>query len=112
MSWRHSAVPVRHHSFIVRSTPAWAQQVAGCRAARSSLQPLMRLLALCMIWSARYSVPPYNVHMWEIGNEPDVGSICGGDSEFGCWGNPADAYYGGGAYGEMLKRVYPGIKQA
>ena len=38
--------------------------------------------------------------------------MVGPTSGFGCWGDEADPYYGGGAYAEMLKRVYPAIKQA
>jgi hypothetical protein len=32
------------------------------------------------------------------------------DSLFGCWGNNADPYYGGGYYAQMLQVVYPRIK--
>jgi hypothetical protein len=57
------------------------------------------------------------VKYWELWNEPDVdpalASYIGGtDNEFGCWGNLTDPYYGGGYYGEMLKAVYPKIKEA
>ena len=31
---------------------------------------------------------------------------------FGCWDDPEDAYYGGEYYAEMLKVVYPVIKEA
>ncbi len=58
----------------------------------------------------RYSQPPYNVRYWEIGNEPDT--PIGPDSGFGCWGVNGDPYFGGGAYGNMLKAVYPAIKAA
>jgi alpha-L-arabinofuranosidase len=63
----------------------------------------------------RYSAPPYNVKYWEIYNEPDApkntneppyGMI------YGCWGISGDTYFGGEAYGEMLKVVYPYIKSA
>ena len=29
---------------------------------------------------------------------------------YGCWGVRTDPYYGGRAYGDMLKVVYPAIK--
>jgi hypothetical protein len=62
---------------------------------------------------ARYSVPPYNVKYWELWNEQDVDpSLVPGDSGFGCWGDNADPYYGGGEYAAMLKQVYPAMKQA
>ena len=60
---------------------------------------------------ARYSAPPYNIRYWEIWNEPDAPTVTG-DPVYGCWGNPTDAYYGGGAFGDMLKVVYPAIKSA
>ncbi len=98
---------------IVRSTPAWAQQVAGSACGPIKPAALDAFADFMYDLVTRYSVAPYNVHNWELGNEPDVGSnVVVGDSAFGCWGNPTDPYYGGGAYGEMLKRVYPRIKQA
>ena len=60
---------------------------------------------------ARYSVAPYNVHIWELGNEPDVDpDLVYPDSDFGCWGDKDDTYYGGGRYGYMLQAVTPAIK--
>jgi hypothetical protein len=58
----------------------------------------------------RYSAPPYNVQYWEIGNEPD--SPISGISNFGCWGDPSQPYYGGQYYGSVLAAVIPYIKQA
>jgi hypothetical protein len=58
----------------------------------------------------RYSAPPYNVQYWEIGNEPD--SPISGISNFGCWGDPSQPYYGGLYYGDVLAAVIPSIKQA
>ena len=98
---------------IVRGTPAWAQKVpnAACgpiaQAALDDFASFMRDLV------TRYSGPPYNVKYWEIGNEPDVAAaLVAGNESFGCWGDDNDAYYGGGYYAEMLKRVYPAVKQA
>jgi hypothetical protein len=62
---------------------------------------------------ARYSAAPYNVRYWEIWNEPDVDpSLVGPIEGYGCMGDAHDPYYGGGVYAELLKRVYPAIKQA
>jgi hypothetical protein len=59
----------------------------------------------------RYSKAPYNVHYWELGNEPDIDpGLVPPDSGFGCWGDQSDYYYGGGYYADMLKVVYPAIK--
>lgn len=59
---------------------------------------------------SRYSAPPYNVRLWEIGNEPDgVTSVPPGGTqptraETGCWGNvPAD-------YASFLRIGYQEIK--
>jgi hypothetical protein len=63
---------------------------------------------------SRYSKPPFNVHYWELGNEPDKDPdlVEHQDDEFGCWGDWDDEYYGGRYYAEMLKVVYPAIKAA
>jgi hypothetical protein len=63
----------------------------------------------------RYKAREFNVHIWELGNEPDVDGEQTGlspESEFGCWGDAEDPYYGGRHYGEMLKVVTPAIKAA
>jgi hypothetical protein len=63
----------------------------------------------------RYKTNEFNVHNWELGNEPDVDGIFHNvpvDSPFGCWGDVADPYYGGKHYGEMLKIATPAIKTA
>jgi hypothetical protein len=62
----------------------------------------------------RLSQPPYNVKFWELWNEPDAAptEVPDPNSQFGCWGDPSDAYYGGGYYADMLKTVYPRIKDA
>ena len=100
---------------IVRSTPEWARKIAGTG---SSCGPIIEgeLPTFGNFMNAlvvRYSVAPYNVKYWELWNEPDIDSASfTGDNIFGCWGDPSDAYYGGGYYAEMLKVVYPQIKAA
>lgn len=97
---------------IVRGTPEWAQQVpgAGCGAIRADA--LDAFAAFMRDLAARYASWPYNVQYWELYNEPDIDpSLVSGNSVFGCWGNKGDPYYGGGSYAEMLKRVYPAVKQ-
>ena len=62
---------------------------------------------------SRYSLPPYNVTYWELGNEPDVDwNVANSAMPFGCWGDASDPYFGGGYYAEMLKVAYPQIKAA
>jgi hypothetical protein len=61
----------------------------------------------------RYKAREFNVHIWELGNEPDIdGNVYNLplDSPYGCWGVWSDPYYGGQHYGEMLKIVTPAIK--
>lgn len=62
----------------------------------------------------RYKTDEFNVHDWELGNEPDVDPTkVPKDYLFGCWGDIGDEeYYGGAYYGEMLKAVAPSIHQA
>jgi hypothetical protein len=98
---------------IVRSTPAWAQKVAGSFCGPIKAEKLAAFGSFMGDLVARYSVPPYNVKYWELWNEPDVDpSLVIPTSEFGCWGDQSDAYYGGGYYAEMLKAAYPQIKAA
>jgi hypothetical protein len=59
----------------------------------------------------RYKKPEFGVRNWELGNEPDVDpDLVSLDSQFGCWGDIADPYYGGEAYGRMIIQVGGAIK--
>ena len=61
----------------------------------------------------RYSTPEFNVHIWEMGNEPDIApELVPVDSHYGCWGDENDPFYNGRAYGNMLKTVTPAIRAA
>lgn len=87
-------------------------QPSSCAPIRSekleAFGQFMRILA------DRYKAPEYNVHIWEMGNEPDVDPnwLEDPNSPFGCWGDKNDPFYGGRYYGEMLKVVTPQIKSA
>jgi len=98
---------------IVRSTPEWARKMAGtgpdCGPISSSKMAAFGSFMHDLV--ARYSVPPYNVKYWELWNEEDAPYVSG-NPVFGCWGDPTDAYGGGGYYAEMLKAAYPQIKAA
>lgn len=95
----------------VQFTPEWAQAVPGsfCGPIKAEAFPdLARFLQAAV---ARYSGAPYHVRYWEMGNEPDAAlGLVPPRSVFGCWGDPADEYYGGRAYAQMLKVAYPAIK--
>ncbi len=97
---------------IVRGTPAWAQLVDGSSCGPIKPEKLAAFRDFMVAAVNRYSAPPYNVNYWELGNEPDVDpSVVKPKSVFGCWGDDDDPYYGGGYYAEMLKTVYPAIKE-
>ncbi|WP_376791085.1 hypothetical protein [Thermoflexus sp.] len=105
----HGLIPM----VIVRGTPSWAQRVQGSYCGPIKEDALDEFAAFMREVVSRYSVEPYNVKYWELGNEPDVDpGLVPPTSPFGCWGDKGDDYYGGGYYAEMLKRVYPAIKQA
>lgn len=94
-------------------TPEWAQKYPGVLCgpvAESAFEEYGQYLQALV---RRYGQPPFNVRYWELGNEPDIDyRLVPPDSPFGCWGDSEDPYYGGEYYGEMLKVVYPMIKQA
>jgi hypothetical protein len=94
---------------VVRASPAWA--IAPYKADCAPVNPAKYARFATFLAAAvdRYSKPPYNVAFWEIGNEPDA-PIFPSDSGYGCWGVAGDPYYGGRAYGALLKVVYPAMK--
>ena len=99
---------------IIRDTPGWAQKIPpySCGAVSQAALPEFANFVRDLV--KRYSVPPYNIHHWEIWNEPDIvySPELGSDSVFGCWGDASQTYYGGVYYGEMLNVIYPAIKGA
>ena len=98
---------------VVRGTPNWAQKVPGYYCGPIKEDKLQAYGDFISELVARYGVPPYNIKYWELGNEPDVDpALVTPNMVFGCWGDPEDDYYGGGYYAEMLKVVYPIIKEA
>jgi hypothetical protein len=98
---------------IVRSTPPWAQKYPGVYCGPVKAGQLEAFAAFMKEVVARYSVPPFNVKYWELGNEPDVDyRQVSPKSEYGCWGDSGDADFGGGYYAQMLRVVYPQIKSA
>jgi hypothetical protein len=96
----------------ITDSPHWATVIpSSCAALRadkfSTFADFMRQMV------ERYKTDEFQVHDWEIGNEPDVDpDLVSADSGFGCWGDYDDPYYGGQHYGEMLKVVGAAIKQA
>ncbi len=91
---------------IIEGTPSWALKTKyTCGAVAQDKFAELGQFVYDLV--KRYSQAPYNVRYWELWNEPDAAGT------LGCWGDPGDKqYYGGAYYGEMLKVVYPVIKQA
>ncbi len=97
----------------IKYTPAWAQKVPGSFCGPIRQDVLGEYAQFLTALVKRYSQGPYNIHYWELGNEPDVDPAWVGPRQiFGCWGDFQDPYYGGGYYAEMLKAAYPAIKAA
>ena len=96
---------------IITNAPTWARSVPDYPCSAVLPEKLPAFASFVQELVARYSVPPYNVKYWELGNEPDVDpKLISPTMPFGCWGNDQDEYYGGGYYADMLKTVYPQIK--
>jgi hypothetical protein len=97
----------------VKFTPSWAQKYAGVScgpAAAAYLDEFAQFMGNLVV---RYSLPPYNIKYWEIGNEVDVDPhLVPANSSLGCWGDESDRYYGGGYFADMLRQVYPAMKAA
>ena len=96
---------------IVQFTPYWAQKYPGSYCGPIKESALDEFAQFLTALVSRYSQPPYNVHYWELGNEPDA-PVWYNHSVFGCWGEDGDTYYGGRYYAQMLKTAYPVIKGA
>jgi len=97
---------------IVHQSPRWATlHETACSAVRPDKLPAFAAFMSAAV--NRYKAPEFNVHYWELGNEPDVDpTLVGTDQVFGCWGDANAPYYGGQYYGEMLKVVAPAIRSA
>ena len=96
---------------VVHMTPDWAQKYAGVSCGPIKQENLADFAVFLQAAVKRYSRPPYRVHYWELGNEPDIDyGLVTPDSGYGCWGKDSDPYYGGGYYAEMLQVVYHAIK--
>ncbi len=97
----------------VQYTPAWAQKISGYACGPIAPEALDAFAQFLQAAVARYSKAPFYLRYWELGNEPDVAAAAVPEkSVFGCWGDPAGPYSGGGYYAQMLKKAYPAIKAA
>lgn len=91
---------------ILEVTPAWALKPGfACGAVAPDKFAALGNFAYDLV--SRYSAEPYRVEYYELWNEPDAAHI------LGCWGDPNDTlYYGGAYYGQMFKAVAPRMKLA
>jgi hypothetical protein len=97
---------------IVRGTPEWAQKFSGSFCSAVIEEKLAGFANFAEQISLRYGQEPLKIDYWEIGNEPDVDpALVRADSQFGCWGDQNDPYYGGEYYAHMLKAVTPALKR-
>lgn len=95
----------------VKFQPSWAQKYPGWQCGPIAEEALDEFVQFMQEAVRKYSVAPYRVDIWEIGNEPDIyWQWISQDSIYGCWGEENDTYYGGGYFATMLERVYPAIK--
>ncbi len=111
--FKHAAKVGKKIILIIRSTPGWAQKVSGKACGPIQDEDIAAFANFMADVVKRYSVAPYNVMFYEIGNEPEAPTAAAkGTETFGCWGDAADPYYGGRYYARVLKQVYPKMKQA
>lgn len=85
----------------IADNPSWA---ATTRCGPIDIAPLSEFTEMLAAVVQRYSAPPYNVHHWELYNEPDGTWKNAGGGGLGCWGNDADEYV------QLLAQAYPVIK--
>lgn len=106
---------------VIKDSPDWALDYLKARDADGNLtscgaiaaDKFDEFAAFVSQLVTRYKTDEFNVHDWELGNEPDVDPrMLPQNHNFGCWGDADDPYYGGEHYGRMLIAVTPAIRQA
>lgn len=104
---------------VVKDTPYFAQKIIDpknipCSPIKDDQATIDEFIEFIHALAVRYSAPPYNIHYWQLGNEPDVDVVLFGDdkyySPYGCWGDATDPYYGGEYYAKFLKIFSDTIK--
>ena len=88
----------------IKMSPVWARAAGSTECARpTNIQDYADFVGEVV---ARYP-GPLAVEIW---NEPDTDA--GAPPYYGCWGDPAEPFYGGGYYRQVLDAVYPVVKAA
>jgi hypothetical protein len=96
----------------IQYTPVWARQTpqSSCGAIRDDKHDAFGRFVAGVVERIGPGTE-YNANYFVLANEADVAPFeVALDSIYGCWGDPSDAYFGGGRYGAMLKTVYPMAK--
>jgi hypothetical protein len=87
---------------VLAGNPEWAATHAGGPIDRVPLDELVQFMVAAV---TRYSTAPYNVHHWEIYNEPDnLDELYADHGGWGYFGHRPEAYV------ELLRRLYGPIK--
>ncbi len=78
---------------VIYDSPRWATiHPTSCGAVRAD--KFSQFAAFVSAVVERYKAPEFNVHHWELGNEPDVDPrLVRQDNGFGCWGDIDDPFY-------------------
>ena len=98
---------------VIHQTPVWAQKIPGYSCGPIKTEKITAFANFVFQAVSRYSAPPYDVKYWQIWNEPEADpAVVRPTSRLGCWGDPNDPFFGGGYYGEVVKEVYPKLKEA
>lgn len=87
---------------IIDRSPFWAARTPGEPIYSDKINSYLSFVRELV---QRYSKPPWNIHYYEICNEPDNSSPAVWESGISCWGNY------GVEYAHLLASVYPVIKQ-
>ena len=88
---------------VVADAPDWAAPTPCAPISPTRMSDFADFLTALV---TRYSQPPYDIHHWELFNEPDGVDPDLWQVGLGCWGNDGDQF------AEMLSQAYGAIKAA
>jgi hypothetical protein len=99
-------------NLIIRRTPTWARLVSNSDCGPIKDQELTAFANFVYDLVKRYSVPPYSVLYYEIWNESEAPILYENNVTYGCWGDTSDHYISARRMAQVLKKVYPKVKEA
>jgi hypothetical protein len=119
--FKYSAELGKKITLIIRSGPLWARLYPDSECGAIKDSEISSFANFMFDFVKRYSVPPYSVMYYEIWNEPEA-PVTSDPSKYnyGCWGpntaspfnDPNDPYLSARRMAQVLKKVYPKIKEA